>query len=315
MNFPLVLSALSSRACALLFAPFLASFAVSSVASAAVDKKPVVFTLKAEVAELSETLAYPARVEPRIRASIVSETDGVVTKIIAPLGSHVRAKAPLLVVKNTDPIYNYSAMMVTSAVDGVVSKVEVTEGSRVSRGDKLLLVTDPEQVRVAVEVTAYDLALIRPGQLAELKTPGSELVVPLKVKGVSPFVDPATGTASCELELARLPGKPAARMPPLGIIGRVYFRANVRKGISVPDSAITYRGKDPYMRLVQDGKAKLVAISIGRKEAGLVEILKGLKAGDQFIERASGFVADGEAVEVQSTGEKKADDTAEKPKG
>jgi multidrug efflux pump subunit AcrA (membrane-fusion protein) len=293
----------------------LGSWVVASCAFAAVEKKPVVFTLNAEVTELSETLAYPARVEPRIRASIVSETDGVVTKIIAPLGSHVRARAPLLIVKNTDPIYNYSAMIVESAVDGVVSKVEVTEGSRVARGDKLLLVTDPEQVRVSVEVTAYDLALIRPGQMAELKTPGSELVVPLKVKGVSPFVDPVTGTATCELELGRITGKPAAHMPPLGIIGRVYFRANVRKGISVPDSAITYRGKDPYLRLVENGKAKLVAIAIGRKEAGLVEILKGLKAGDQFIERASGFVADGEAVDVQSTGQKKNDAAQPAPKG
>lgn len=266
---------------------------------AAVEKKPVVFTKIVNSTELSETLAYPARVEPRIRASVIAETDGVVSKIIAPLGSRIQARKPLLVIKNTDPIYQYSPMVVTSAVDGVVSRVEVTEGSRVSRGDKLLMVTDPDQVRVTVEVTAFDLREIKPGMLAELKVPGIDNPVMLQVKGASPFVDPATGTASCELELAKKKGA-ENRMPPLGMIGRVYFRVNVRKGISVSDNAITYRGKDPFIRIVESGKARLVSVVLGRKESGTVEVLKGLKAGDQIIERANGFVADGESVDVQS---------------
>lgn len=278
-------------------------------ARAAVEKNPVVFTSKVKLTELSETLAYPARVEPRIRASVLAETDGVVSSIIAPLGSHVRAMAPLIVIKNTDPIYNYAPMVLTAAVDGVVSKVEVTEGSRVARGDKLVLITDPEQLRVEVEVTAYDLPSIRTGQTAELKVPGTENEVSLKVKGVSPFVDPSTGTASVELELSR--GQKSAHLPPLGVLGRVYFRANIRKGISVPDAALTYRGKDPYIRIithtkaatpnaVEENIAHLVAVTIGRKESGQVEILKGLKSGDEFIERSSGFVTEGEAVDVQS---------------
>lgn len=280
----------------------------SSLSLAALDKKPVVFVLTAETIELSEVLAYPARVEPRIRAAVVAETDGVVTRILAPLGSQVKAKSSLLMIKNTDPVYSYAPLVVTSAVAGVVSRVEVTEGSRVSRGDKLLLVTDPEQVRIAVEVTAQDLKYISPGQKAELKTQSSVESIPLRVKGVSPFVDPATGTASCELELDRnaqggrapgTKGSVAPSLPPLGILGRVYFRANVRKGISVPDSAITYRGKDPFIRIVESGKAKLMAVDIGRKESGQVEILKGLKSGDSFVERASGFVADGEEVEIK----------------
>jgi HlyD family secretion protein len=204
------------------------------------------------------------------------------------------------VIRNTDPIFNFAPMSVSSTVDGVVSKVEVTEGSRVQRGDKLLLVTDPEQVRVAVEVTSLDVGFIKPGLAAELRIPGLDKVLALKVKGISPFVDPATGTASCELELANRTNKKGNVLPPLGVIGRVYFRVNIRKGISISDSAITYRGKDPYVRTVVEGKAKLVPVVMGRKEAGFVEILKGLKDGDQVIERSSSFVADGEAVEVQT---------------
>ncbi len=273
---------------------------LSPTLEAAINKKPVVFVQKVASRELSESLTYPARVEPRTKAAVVAEADGVVTRIIAPLGSSVRTRSPLLVIKNTDPIYQYSPMVVTSTVDGVVSRVEVTEGSRVSRGDKLLLVTDPEQVRVAVEVTAQDLPSIKPGMTAELRSSSDDgEPVILKVKGISPFVDPATGTASCELELEKKKGT-AQKLPPVGVIARVHFKANVRKGISIADSAITYRGKDPFVRVVTDGKAKLVPVRIGNKQSGVVEIVKGLKDGDSVVERASGFIADGEEVEVQS---------------
>ena len=259
------------------------------------EKKPIVFVAKAVTTELSETLTYPARVEPRIKATVLSEADGVVTKILMPLGSQVKAHQTLLYVRNTDPVFKFAAMAVTAPVTGIVSRVEVTEGSRVVKGDKLALVTDPNQTRVVVEVTADDVRLIKNGQEALLSIPNrQDEAVALKVKGISPFVDPATGTALCELEATN-----PKLLPPPGSIARVTFKANVRKGISINDTAITYRGKDPFVRIVSEGKAKLVAVVLGRKQAGTVEILKGLKTGDDVVERTSKFVGDGEPVEIQ----------------
>lgn len=266
---------------------------VAFSASAAIPKKQVVVAKKAEFKELSDTLTYPARVEPQIRAAVTSETDGVVSKIVAPLGSSVKTGTRLLVIRNTDPVYQYSPVKVTSPVSGIVSRVDVTEGSRVARGDKLLLVTDPSQVRVIVEVAAQDVPLVQAGLETELKFTSGLAPLKLRVRGISPFVDPATGTAVCELEILK-----GGKLPPPGVIGRVDFRVNVRKGFSIPDSAITYRGKDPYVRVVKDGKAKLVAVIIGKRQSGIVEITKGLAPGDIVVERSSGFIADGEEVEV-----------------
>ena len=155
-------------------------------------------------------------------------------------------------IRNTDPIYEYAPMVVTSPVSGVVSRVDVTEGSRVARGDKLVLVTEPSQVRVVVEIPAQDVRSIERGQIADLSLPGhivdpaageSKDNVQLKVKGLSPFVDPQTGTASCELEVAN--GKQNFKnLPPAGAIARVTFKVNIHKGFSVSDDAITYRGKN-----------------------------------------------------------------------
>jgi multidrug efflux pump subunit AcrA (membrane-fusion protein) len=282
---------------------FLFLYGLSS--QAAIEKKPIVQVTDVSLIELSESLTYPARVEPRISASVTAETEGIVTKIIAPLGSSVHPRTALLVIRNTDPVYHYSPMVVTSPVTGIVSKVEVTEGSRVSRGDRLALVTDPKQLRVVVEVTAQDLSLVKPGQEAELNVPGQPtfLAMKLRVRGVSPFVDPATGTAQCELELAPKQEK-GALLPPPGVIARVQFKANIRKGFSISDNALIYRGKDPFVRVVENGKAKFVLVTIGRKQSGFVEIVKGLKSGDRVVERSSGFVADGDLVEIEKAPDK-----------
>lgn len=266
-------------------------------ASAAKDKTPIVFVKKAKLSELSESLSYPARIEAKIRAQVTSEADGVVAKIRAPLGKRVNRGAALMVIRNTDPVFQYSPMVITSPVTGVVSQVEVTEGSRVSRGDKLALVTDPTQVQVSVEVAAADVRYIQAGMVAEMILPGEAEPLKAKVKGISPFVDPGTGTASCELEIIK---KKDLILPP-GLLAKVQFKVNTRKGFSIPDSALTYRGKDPFVRVIVDGKSKLTAIKIGRKQAGFVEVLSGLKEGDQVVERTSGFVADGEIVKIQST--------------
>lgn len=278
-------------------------------AAAAIPPKPIVFVQSIEMTELSETLTYPARVDARVRAAVVAENDGVVSKIIAPLGTEVKTHSALLTIRNTDPVYQYSPMRVTSPVSGIVSRVEVNEGSRVAKGDKLVTVTDPDQVRIVVEITALDVSSIKPGLTAELRMPGREFEdgLQVKVRGMSPFVDPATGTATCELELlpANRKEKKPKRLPPLGVIGRVVFNVNKRQGVSIPESAITYRGKDPYVRLVENGKAKFVAIKTGRKELGQVEVLQGLKTGDQLVERSAGFVAEGEDVEVKKVGGEK----------
>src|SRR5690606_26872951 len=127
---------------------------------------------------------------------------------------------------------------------------------------------------------------------------GRDETVTVRVRGVSPLVDPQTGTATAELEVLREPGEPAVLLPP-GMVGRVSFRVNERRGFSVPDYVLEYKGREPYLRLVEEGRVKKVAVALGRVQNGQVEVVKGLAEGAKVIERASRFVPEGEAVTVQ----------------
>ena len=245
-------------------------------------------------AELCDQLSYPARIESKINTSILADADGIVSHLYTPLGTEVSARKPLMQLSHTDPVYQYAPFVVRAPIHGVVSQVDVTEGSQVTRGQRLATLTDPKSVRGTVELPALDLPSLALGQAGELKISGRAETIPVRISGISPFVDPATGTASCTVEFLT----PNLQLRP-GLLGQVTFRTNVRKGFSIPEFAVIYRGADPFVRVVEAGKARNVAIHLGHRQLGSVEILDGLQDGMLLVERASRFVGDGDLVQAE----------------
>lgn len=268
------------------------SVAANASAPAAVS----VFTEKASLKPIFNILSFPARVESQVNAVIRSETEGAVTEIVKPLGSKVRRGETIAIIKHTDPVYVYAPHAVVAPVSGVVNEVLVTKGSLVNKGDAIVNITDPDHLRVMIEVAAPDLRSVRAGLKGELKVPGAGTPLTAEVKGVSPSIDPMLGTAPAELKV----GSAEQKQIVAGMVGTVQFKVNQREGFLLPDYAIVYKGDEAFVRLVKDGKSNKVPVKLGEKRQGEVEVLTGLKSGDEIVSRASRFVPDGAAVQVES---------------
>ncbi len=270
------------------------------------SKKKSVFVKEAKKQEIFDSFVYPAKVEPIVNAMVLSESQGIVEKISTPLGAKVKSKQSLVKVRHTDPVFKYRPVTLKAPVTGVVSKVFVSEGSLVSKGQKILQVTDPNKVKIKIEVAAKDLKFIKTGLVGSFTARGLQKSVKLKVLGVSPFVDPATGTATAELEIEN---KKNSLTP--GILGKVIFKSNIHNGFVFMENAIYYQGKKTYVRLTEkEGeiyKIKKVEVNLGAKRRGQVEIVSGLKDGMMVIERASGFLPDGAEVTIGNLPKKKED--------
>ncbi len=264
-------------------------------ARAAIEKKaPVVFVQTLKTSELFEALSYPARVVPSQSATVLSEIDGRVAQVSVRLGEPVKAGTKLLTLKHTDPVYRYAPVVIRAPIAGNVSLIDVGSGSQVARGQKLVAITDPSRARILIELPAADLPSVQYGMKGEFRAASGSL--PVQVAGVSPAIDPLTGTATCELELAE---GAKAHLPP-GSLGQVSFKANVRKGITVPDHALVYRGTDTFLRVVRDGKAHWIKVGLGKRQRGFTEVSSGVSDGDVVIERASKHVSDGDEVAVET---------------
>lgn len=257
---------------------------------------PTVFSEKITTQPIFDLLTYPARVDSKVNATVLAETDGVISKILKPLGSKVRRGEAIAVLKHIDPVYQYAPMMVVAPVAGVVNQVLVTDGALVNKGDKLISITDPNQLRIMIEVAAQDVRSIHAGLKADFFIANRNEPLMAEVKGLSPSVDPMLGTATCELALSKT-GEKNLLAP--GMIGRMQFKVNQRQGILLMDFAVFYKGDDTFVRIIENGHAKSVPVKLGEKHQAKVEVLSGLKAGDEVIDRASGFVADGDQVKVE----------------
>jgi multidrug efflux pump subunit AcrA (membrane-fusion protein) len=283
-----------------LFCALMALLAISN-ARASVDSKSdlaVVTVAKIVPSEISDELTFPARVTAKINTRVLSEIDGVVSQIRKPLGEKVQAGQVLVTMTHTDPVYQYAPVQVLAPVSGIVSGVEVTEGTQVLKGQPLLSVTNPSQVRVQIEIPSADLGMLEARQDGVLQITGRAETTGVRVRGISPFVDPMTGTAAAELDL--IAGS-LIRIAP-GELGEVRFKTRAHLGLAIPDYAVIYRGSTTLLRLIENGKLRSVPVTLGPRHHGSVEILNGIPAGATVVERASRYVADGDAVTVQDAG-------------
>lgn len=256
-----------------------------------------VFIKTAKKQEIFDSFAYPATVEAVVNALVISESQGIVERISSPLGQKVKINESLVKVRHTDPIYKYKPVTLKAPVSGVVSQVFVSEGSLVSKGQKILQVTDPDKIKVKIEIGAKDLQFIKKGLEGNFTSKANSKDIKLRVLGVSPFVNPATGTATAELELSSIKDK---LIP--GVLGKVVFKSNIHQGFVFVENAIYYLGKKTYVRLTEELENKYlikkVEVKLGQKRRGQVEILSGLKDGMMVIERASGFLPEGAEVAI-----------------
>ena len=266
-----------------------------SVALAATEVVPIVQIQKVALTENSETLTYPARVESRVSGTILAEIEGVVREV-ATLGTFVKKGQVLFKIQQLDPVYQYAPAKIVAPVSGVVSQVDVTLGNQVARGQKIATVVDPSQLRVTVEVPGSDLASISADAKVSFSTSVSETTEELMFEGISPLVNPTTGTATANLLFKNKSLKLSA-----GTIGKIQVTLKKNAAIKVPEQAIVYKGSNPYVRVVEANNiAKYKAVELGVRRAGQVEIKKGLSLNEVLIERASQYVQDNKVVKIET---------------
>jgi len=271
------------------------------------DKPKSVFIEEAKTVEIADTYTYPSMAQALIESTILSEDQGFIKEIVTPLGSNVKKNQILATLKRLDPIYKFQALNLLSPIDGVVSKVFVRQGTNVAKGDPIFMVTDPSKSRLTIEVSAVDKNLLKKGDKGQFTW--NQLVTPVHITGVSPIIDPATGTATVELEFTEKP-----KELPLGVLGQVSFKANQRQGFLVKADAIVYVGSKTFVRVVEAGNKKDEApikqiikktpVTLGSSILQRVEVSRGLKAQDWVVIRSSGFLKEGAKVEVKNAPEK-----------
>ncbi len=174
-----------------------------------------------------------------------------------------------------------------SPVTGIVMEKRAVDGMRVMPGDSLYRIVDASVVWVEADVYESDVAMVRVGQRAEVTFDAwSGETFTGKVSWIAPTMDEQTRTAKVRLELPNRGG----RLKP-GMFAQAVLLSSVPRGPVVPADALLDTGGRQFV-FVTDGAGYFEprAIKTGHRIEGLVQVLDGVKPGEQVASSATFFV-------------------------
>ena len=183
------------------------------------------------------------------------------------------------------------SLTLRSPITGVVTAKNVVEGARITPADFPLEVTDLSHVWVQADAYETDLGRIKLGMPATLTLeafPGKTFQG--RVAFVDPLLDPKTRTAKVRIEFAN----PGLLLKP-EMYGDVMVKGAGRKGMLIPRDAVLEAGTQSIAFIaVGDGRFTPRVVETGASIGEDVEILSGLKAGEEVVTRAN-FLVDSES--------------------
>lgn len=190
-------------------------------------------------------------------------------------------------------------MRIKAPFAGVVGIRNVSVGDYVKEGQELVNIEDISTLKIDFRLPESYLGQLKPGQSLEVSTdalPGRNFEA--RIEAINPLVDTAGRAVSCRAHLSNADGR---LRPGMFVRVRLIFerRGNV---LMVPEQAIVPDMQAPFVYRVQDGKAVRVPVKTGLRRNAQVEIIDGLKSGDEIVVAGQMKLHDGvpvKAVPVQ----------------
>jgi membrane fusion protein, heavy metal efflux system len=184
-----------------------------------------------------------------------------------------------------------SAIATLSApIAGVVVDRQVGPGQYVQAGAATpqFTIADTSSVWLLANVRETDAALVKLGQAVEVHVPAyPNRDFKARLTYVSAVVDPVTHRLPVRAEIGNRDG---ALKPEMFANFRI-LTSDASESPAVPQSAVVYEGAAAHVWVVAaDGLLSLRSIRTGRSNDGLIEVLEGLKPGENVVTKGGLFI-------------------------
>ena len=183
-----------------------------------------------------------------------------------------------------------------SPINGVVTARNYDPGDMTGNQPVLTVGQLTPAVKVIVNISESDLALIRRGMPVDVRFDafeGREFTG--RIARIYPTVDPATRTFTAEIAINNGDG---AIKP--GMFARVSMNLGERSSVVVPDRAVVKQSGsgNKYVYVYSKGKVSYNRVELGRRLDNTYELLSGVADGDTVVISGQTRLADGVAVEI-----------------
>jgi HlyD family secretion protein len=222
--------------------------------------------------------------------------------VAAAEGALRQVEAELAVADGTGGATTPAPVEVKANASGRVLRVFQESARAVMQGTPLLEVGDPADLEVVVEMLSRDGAAIAAGAAVSLEQWGGTVPLEGKVRLVEPAAFTKISALGVEEQRVNVVvdiTTPLEQRRSLGDNFRVEARVitwESASALKVPVSGLFRQGQNWAAFVVRDGKAKFVPVKAGRSSGVEIQIIEGLKEGDEVILYPGDRVHDGQRV-------------------
>lgn len=182
---------------------------------------------------------------------------------------------------------------IRAPLGGTIARRHVSEGQEVATGDPLFDIVDQDPLLLELYVPERLVGRLAPGQTVDLTLDATGRSLPGVIARISPVVDTATGTVKVTVEIHDGEGVRTGSFARARVVIDLHDDARI-----VPRDALVSEGDDWFVYVVDEGKARKVAVRLGFEEADRVELLEGPDAGEAVVVTGAPALQEGAPVEV-----------------
>ncbi len=194
-----------------------------------------------------------------------------------------------------------AAILVRSPVDGKVLRIPDKSERVVGPGTPLVVVGDPTQLEVVIDLLSTEAVKVKPGMPVLLEGWGGERPLNARVRLVEPLAFTKVSALGVEEQRVNVIADFVDPPGPLGDAYRVEARVVLWSGddvLKVPVSALFRRGENWSVFVVEGGRARRRDVEVGYRGTLEAEIVRGVNAGEQVVRHPSNDLEDGRRVLV-----------------
>jgi RND family efflux transporter MFP subunit len=187
-----------------------------------------------------------------------------------------------------------SDTVLRSPLDGVVQARMGHVGEYFTAGAPVVQIVRVDTLRLKLTIPEREATKVRQEQAVEVRVDGDPQVYMGRVARVAPSLDTDSRSLLIEADM-----KNPGHLRP-GSFAHCRVIVGSRRAATVASTAIISFAGLTKVIMVQDGKAVEKQVTLGKKLGDRVEILSGLKAGDQVVVRP-GSLKQGQPVRVKTS--------------
>jgi HlyD family secretion protein len=170
------------------------------------------------------------------------------------------------------------ALQVRAGTNGVLQEILVLEGQQVTPGLNIGRVADPASLKAELKIPETQIKDVRIGQLAQVDTRNGI------IEGQVARIDPAAREGSFKVDISFSGPLPASARPDLSVDGTIELE-RLKNVLYVGRPAFGQGQQTVGMfKLGPDGQqAERTTVILGRSSVSTIEIVSGLREGDQVV--------------------------------